>query len=70
VTSPTGQVRAHPAVVEHRQVAATLPRVLAGIVVGDSTVGASRHPAKVRAAEVRWARRDAQRDAQARRAGL
>src|SRR5665647_234475 len=45
LTSSTGVVRVHPAVVEHRQLAATVPRVLAAIIVGDSTAGgAGKHP--------------------------
>ena len=60
--------RVHPAVPEHRQVAATLPKVLAGIVIGDSQTSRAKHPDKVRAANVRWANRDRQREAQERRA--
>ena len=67
LTSSTGVVRVHPAVVEHRQLAATVPRVLAAIIVGDSTAGAGKHPAKVRAARARWDRRDQLRETQARR---
>ena len=67
LTSSTGVVRVHPAVVEHRQLAATVPRVLAAIIVGDSTAGTGKHPAKVRAARARWDRRDQLREAQARR---
>ena len=53
--------------VEHRQLAATVPRVLSAIVVGDSTTGPGRHPAKVRAARARWDRRDQARETLARR---
>jgi hypothetical protein len=60
--------RVHPAISEHRQVAATLPNVLAGIVVGDSATGIVKNPAKVGAANRRWANRDRVREAQARRA--
>lgn len=67
LTTNTG-VRIHPAVSEHRQQAATLPKVLAGIVVGDSSAG--KNPAKVRAAQVRWANRDRRREAQAQAAGV
>jgi hypothetical protein len=67
LTSSTGTVRVHPAVVEHRQLAATVPRVLSAIVVGDSTTGPGRHPAKVKAARARWDRRDQLRETQARR---
>jgi hypothetical protein len=67
LTSSTGVVRVHPAVVEHRQIAATVPRVLAAIIVGDSTAGTGKHPAKVRAARARWDRRDQLRETQARR---
>lgn len=63
LTSQAGVVRVHPAVAEHRQVAATLPKVLAGIVVGDSAV--AKNPAKVRAAQVRWANRDRNLERQA-----
>lgn len=62
LTSSTGVVRVHPAVAEHRQLAATLPKVLVAIVVGDSSAG--RNPVKQRAAQVRWNRRDRLREAQ------
>ncbi len=68
LVSKTGVTRVHPAVSEHRQVAATLPKVLAGIVIGDSQTSRAKHPDKVRAANVRWANRDRQREAQERRA--
>jgi hypothetical protein len=68
LVSKTGVTRVHPAVSEHRQVAATLPKVLAGIVVGDSVAGIVKNPAKVRAANRRWANRDRIREAQVRRA--
>jgi hypothetical protein len=60
--------RGAPAVTEHRQVAATLPKVLAGVVVGDSATGPLKNPAKQRAANIRWANRDRIREAQIRRA--
>lgn len=66
VTSPTGHVKLHPAVSEHRQLAATLPKVLVGIVVGDSLSGVGKNPAKVRAAQARWAARDRKVAAQER----
>jgi hypothetical protein len=69
LTSPAGAVRVHPAVAEHRQQAATLPKVLSGIVVGDSS-GIGKNPAKVRAAQVRWANRDRRRAAAAQSAGV
>jgi hypothetical protein len=65
LTSPTGVLRVHPAAVEHRQLAASLARVLAGIVIGDSSGG--KNPVKQRAARARWDRRDQVREAQARR---
>ncbi len=68
IVSKTGVTRVHPAVPEHRQLAATLPKVLAGIVIGDSQTSRAKHPDKVRAANVRWANRDRQREAQERRA--
>lgn len=68
LVSPSGVTRVHPAISEHRQVAATLPKVLAGIVVGDSSV--AKNPTKQRAAQVRWARRDREREsAELRAAG-
>jgi Phage terminase, small subunit len=70
LTSKTGVIRVHPAIPEHRQLAVSLPKVLAGIVVGDSTSGAAKNPDKVHAARVRWDRRDSLREAQAARAGL
>ncbi len=70
LTNAVGMVRVHPAIAEHRQQAATLPKVLSGIVVGDTMSGTQKNPAKVRAAQVRWAKRDSVRDSQARRAGL
>jgi hypothetical protein len=70
VVGAGGLMRVHPAIPEHRQLAVSLPKVLAGIVVGDSTSGAAKNPDKVRAARVRWDRRDSLREAQAARAGL
>lgn len=67
LTNTAGMVRVHPAIAEHRQQAATLPKVLSGIVVGDTMSGAQKNPAKVRAAQVRWSKRDDLRDSQARR---
>ncbi len=54
LVSATGVVRVHPAVAEHRQQAVSLPKVLAGIVVGDSLSGVVKNPAKVKAAQARW----------------
>jgi hypothetical protein len=68
LVSKTGVTRVHPAVSEHRQVAATLPKVLAGIVVGDSATGPVRNVVKQRAANRRWANRDRIREAQVHRA--
>jgi hypothetical protein len=68
LVSKTGVTRVHPAISEHRQVAATLPKVLAGIVVGDSATGPAKNPVKQRAANQRWANRDRIREAQIRRA--
>jgi hypothetical protein len=68
VAGAGGLMRVHPAVAEHRQQAATLPKVLSGIVVGDSS-GIGKNPAKVRAARVRWANRDRRREAAAQSAG-
>ena len=70
LVSTTGVQRAHPALIEYRQLAGTLPRMLAGIVIGDSFTGAPKDAAKQRAANARWSRRDQLRDAQAARAGL
>lgn len=52
LTSPSGLLRVHPAAVEHRQLAANLARVLANVVIGDSTAG--KDPRKVKAAATRW----------------
>ena len=52
LVSKTGVIRVHPAATEHRQLAATLPKVLSGVVVGDSTSG--KNPSKVAAARSRW----------------
>jgi hypothetical protein len=70
MASSTGVVKVHPAVAEHRQLAVSLPKVLAGVVVGDTMGGTVKNPRKVRAANVRWAKRDQLREAQARAAGL
>lgn len=67
LVSATGTVRIHPALVEYRQLAGTLPRLLGGIVIGDSSTGAPKDPTKVRAANARWNRRDQLRETQARR---
>ena len=67
LTNAAGMVRIHPAIAEQRQQAATLPKVLSGIVVGDSTSGSQKNPVKVRAAQVRWSKRDQLRETQARR---
>jgi hypothetical protein len=47
-------IKIHPAVVEHRLCATTLPRILAGIGAGDTSAG-SKNPIKQRAATARWA---------------
>ena len=60
LTSETG-VRLHPAAVEHRLCATTLPRILAGIGAGDTTAGAGKSPVKQRAAAVRWANHNKQK---------
>ena len=52
LTSPAGVVKVHPAAVEHRQLAASLARVLANVVIGDSSAGKS--PVKQKAAQTRW----------------
>jgi tetrahydromethanopterin S-methyltransferase subunit B len=70
LVSTTGTQRAHPALIEYRQLAGTLPRMLAGIVIGDSSSGPPKDASKVRAANARWNRRDQLRSAQAARAGL
>ena len=70
LVSATGTQRAHPALIEYRQLAGTLPRMLAGIVIGDSSSGPPKDATKQRAANARWNRRDQLRDAQAARAGL
>jgi tetrahydromethanopterin S-methyltransferase subunit B len=70
LVSTTGTQRAHPALIEFRQLAGTLPRMLAGIVIGDSSSGPPKDASKVRAANARWSRRDQMRSAQAARAGL
>lgn len=70
LTSENGTVRIHPAVSEYRQYCATLPKVLAGIVIGDSASGTQKNPVKQRAANARWTARDKLREAQARAAGL
>jgi hypothetical protein len=64
--SAGGLVRLHPAIAEHRQQAIALGKVLAGIVVGDSST--ARDPVKQRAAYVRWAARDRLVESQQRRA--
>ena len=70
LTSSTGVTRVHPGLIEYRQLAGTLPRLLAGIVVGDSSTGVPKDAAKQRAVNARWSRRDQIRNAQAARAGL
>lgn len=68
LTSRTGVIRVHPAVAEHRQLAATLPKVLVGIVIGDTAAGGAKDPTKQRAANARWDRVARQREAVAARA--
>lgn len=58
IPGPNGTTRVHPAVSEYRQYAATLPKVLSGIVIGDSASGIAKNPVKQRAANARWERRD------------
>ncbi len=52
VTSPNGHGKIHPAAVEARACSVALPRVLGGIVIGDSTTG--KDPVKQKAAQTRW----------------
>jgi len=59
VTTEAG-VKLHPAAVEHRLCATTLPRILAGIGAGDTTAGA-KNPTKQRAAASRWASHNQQK---------
>ena len=68
LTADNGVVRVHPAVAEYRQYAATLPKVLAGVVVGDTATGIVKDPVKQRAVNVRWAAQRL-RESQARLAG-
>jgi tetrahydromethanopterin S-methyltransferase subunit B len=70
LTSVAGTQRVHPGLIEYRQMAGTLPRMLAGIVIGDSSTGVPKDAVKQRAANARWNRRDQLRSAQAARAGL
>jgi len=53
-------VKVHPAVIEHRLCATTLPRILAGIGAGDTSAGA-KNPIKQRAATARWAAHNRQK---------
>jgi len=59
VTTEAG-VKVHPAVIEHRLCATTLPRILAGIGAGDTSAGA-KNPIKQRAATARWAAHNRQK---------
>jgi hypothetical protein len=59
VTTEAG-VKVHPAVIEHRLCATTLPRILAGIGAGDTSAGA-KDPIKQRAATARWAAHNRQK---------
>ena len=52
MTSPSGRVSAHPALVEFRQCVSTLPRLLGSVVIGNSAEGPN--PVKSRAAMTRW----------------
>jgi hypothetical protein len=70
LVSATGVQRVHPALAEYRLMAVSLPKVLAGIVIGDSSSGPPKDAAKQRAVNARWNRRDQLRSAQAARAGL
>ena len=66
----SGITRAHPALSEFRQYAVALPKVLSGIVIGDSMTGGQKNPVKQRAANARWQLRDAQLQSRAKLAGL
>jgi TPP-dependent indolepyruvate ferredoxin oxidoreductase alpha subunit len=66
----SGIVRVHPAVSENRQYAATLPKLLSGIVVGDSMTGGQKDPSKQRAPNARWSRRDELLKSRAKLAGV
>ncbi len=62
LVSPTGVVRVHPGVAEVRMIAAALPKVLAGVTVGDSTSPAHKDAVKARAAATRWRAHNTQPD--------
>jgi hypothetical protein len=70
IVSSTGTQRTHPALAEWRLMAVSLPKVLSGIVIGDSSSGPPKDAAKQRAVRARWDRRDQLRATQAARAGL
>ncbi|MGZ4532625.1 MAG: hypothetical protein ACXVXP_09770 [Mycobacteriaceae bacterium] len=70
LVSATGTQRTHPALSEYRLMAVSLPKVLAGIVIGDTSTGVPKDVAKQPAVNARWSRRDQLRAAQAARAGL
>jgi hypothetical protein len=70
IDAPNGMTRVHPAVSEYRQYAATLPKVLAGIVIGDSASGVAKNPVKQRAANARWDRVARDNQSQKKLAGL
>lgn len=50
-TSPTGIIRLHPAIAEHRNTAVALTKVLSGVSFHAEAV---RSPVKQRAAQTRW----------------
>jgi hypothetical protein len=53
ITTATGTLKIHPALVEMRSQRAALARLLSSIYIGDSTEGA-KNPRKQRAARRRW----------------
>ena len=64
IVTRKGVVKVHPALTAHLKVSATIPKVLSGIVIGDSTATANHRQRK--AALVRWDRDAQRREAQAR----
>lgn len=54
LVAANGTVRMHPGAVEARQIAMALARVLAGVVIGETTDNSKKSPAKVKAAATRW----------------
>jgi hypothetical protein len=55
VTTPTGNTKTNPALIELRQQASALARVMSSIYIGDSTSG-KKNPVKQRAVRQRWDR--------------